>query len=316
MAAMLSLRRTRRVSIPNPRLGIPKSAVDSLGVRQLPFTVFADGTPVITTAVADNAAALPAAEEPVQLPEYDIPEQAVREVIDLMGSDACSICFEDDIDAVISCSNDHHVCKDCIDGTVSAECQRVRGMAVMSSPGFKCSCCDDVLPFHRLPVRYHTQLLTALQQNATNVAQIAAAQQQQAQAQAAVDRTAVINKHVSAVQAILRHTCPQCGDQYEGFTACAALTCFFCRQIFCAHCDRKFDLKLDCHRHITECANNPMPGYYSMSMEVYNKARNKRWMIKVKDYFHNNVPPALKADVIEGILERLIFIGVSANELI
>lgn len=239
------------------------------------------------------------------------------DVIEIFG-DTCSICLEEDTSAVLSCSNGHHICSDCVDNSVTAECGRITALTKTASIGFKCSCCEVTIGIRQIPASHLQSLMRALQQNAGSVAERAATQraEQQQREQLAQQNSAeaVLERHATAVDAILKHRCPDCGQQWEDFTACCALTCGWCSAIFCAHCNQQFPSNNDCHGHVMRCTNNPRQRQLSMSMAVFNRARNARWMTQVRKYMDNNVPPALSAPLLAKFHDRFLDLGIDPTD--
>jgi len=301
---MFAAPRPKRVVIKSTRLGRPKSATP--GLQQRPRALAA---PALTADAAANPVIAEAS--PVLAPA------PVLEVIEIFG-DPCSICLDNDTSAVLTCGNGHSICTDCVENCVKAECSRIAILTKVAVLGLKCSCCDHTLALDQIPRSFLQPLMLALQQNATSVADRAATlraeREQRAQREAEDTQAAILERHVTAVTAILRHTCPGCHQQWEGFTACCALTCGWCSAIFCAHCNLQCDSNQACHEHIRECEDNPSFGHLSMSMAVYNNARNKRWMAEVRHYMDNNVPPAMSVPLMEKFVHRFVELGMDAND--
>ncbi len=234
---------------------------------------------------------------------------------------ACCICFDEVTPTFIGikCGGPlkHHMCSGCVIGSVTHYAQTVRNSVQLCNKGLPCSNCDfKYTDFSVLPGEQITVLMDAYAINAATVARreaeklaadaAAAAAEQAKQANEAL----ILEQHTAVVRKIFQTFCPCCGEFYDGFTACCALTCAYCKAKFCAHCDKQYENSRELHVHIMNCGDNPKPGDMSMSMTVFKKAQYKRMVDKADQYLYGNVVPQM-ADVIwekmqeEGLVTEL-----------
>eukprot|EP00953_Heterococcus_sp_UTEX-ZZ885_P039581 20289-Heterococcus_DN1.PRE.1 len=179
----------------------------------------------------------------------------------------CCVCFDSGSN-VISCSSDHNMCADCLEGYAAAEAevgkQRIAandGKLCCPSDGCKAVFEHQSLAQH-LPQAAFTKLLAAWKSCIELKAVNEAAEQARAAAALQAAQSGVAKARAHIIDTILTLQCPRCTKAFDSFEGCFALLCrdsegHGCGAAFCAYC--LHDCGRDAHAHVAVCAHNTAP---------------------------------------------------------
>jgi hypothetical protein len=224
-------------------------------------------------------------------------------------SESCSICWDTGITSGFRCNKSGHVmCVGCTERAVEHTAGKMKKSYVDVNIGVKCGLCDyEQHDFTVFSDEMQQTLSSADSTRRMNIfkrvsdAEIDLLNRQLAEQQ----HKQQVLEHTEAVRNIFRTFCPICKGHFDGFTACTALTCVMCDTKFCAHCEEVHTVSADLHRHIKQCANNPVQGEYSMSMAIFKAAQNVRMVLKARRYLYDNVVPSVAKQVIDTVKQEL-----------
>lgn len=91
-------------------------------------------------------------------------------------------------------------------------------------------------------------------------------------------------RHVNHItEMILNLACPRCGQVFNDFTGCFALTCSRCNCGFCAYC--LLDCGGDAHPHVRVCPRSLNPGNYFATQATFEAAHRQRKLLLLREYF-------------------------------
>lgn len=224
-------------------------------------------------------------EDPSKRPSAD----ALAEILNFAR---CPVCFEDcSLKKMAHCTNFHSLCKDCLD-----ECCRQPGprravplgmlrCPLSQGPGFGSSCffTIDLLAASAsfMAVQAHLEAQTKVRERLA--AHHAADHESRLACSRALDkegRQLVVMAHIE--DKVLPARCPQCGQHFDTYEACAALECYSCGCAFCAWCGA--NCGEDAHSHVLDCpeSGGPRPLPFSAPMEIFEKAQRHRRTAEVE----------------------------------